>query len=174
MRGVRALGLLLPLVLPVAGCGIQATDVVEVGDPATVDVAPGGPEGTLLYFVSAGRLMPVVRQVDLTAQGDADAGGAVHEWRDSGTAVAMLFGGPTKAEAAVGLRSELPHISPVWGLTRGPDGVSVRVNTAVTEFSEVARQQLICTVAQTRTGDRRGAVKVIGTDGVIGPTHCSV
>ncbi|MFB7006423.1 MULTISPECIES: hypothetical protein [unclassified Streptomyces] len=176
MRGVRALRLLLPLVLTVAGCGIQATDVVEVGDPATVDVAPGGPEGTLLYFVSsssASRLMPVVRQVDLTTVGDVGAGGAGGVRRGSDKAVIMLFDGPTKVEADAGLRTELPYIRTL-GLTLGPDGVTVRVSTAVTELSEVARQQLICTAAQARTADRGAAVKVIGTDGVIGPAHCSV
>ncbi|MFF2409659.1 hypothetical protein [Streptomyces sp. NPDC058092] len=176
MRRVRAFGALLPLVLLANGCGIQATDVVEVGDPATVDVAPGS-QGTLLYFVSsssANRLMPVVRQIDLTAQGEVDAGGAVPVWRGSDKAVAMLFAGPTEAEAEAGLRTELPDISAVSSVTLEPDGVRVRVNTDVTELSEVARQQLICTAAQARTADRYAAVTVTGTGGVIGPARCSV
>ncbi|MFG2628096.1 hypothetical protein [Streptomyces sp. NPDC048473] len=178
MRRVRILGgALLPLMLLATGCGIRATDVVEVGDPATVEVPSGSQQGTLLYFVSsssANRLMPVVRQVDVTVEGDVDDKGAVHVWRGSGKAVAMLFDGPTKAEAEAGLRTELPDIRAELSLALGPDGVSVRVNTAVTELSEVARQQLICTAAQARTADRSAAVKVTGTDGVIGPAHCSV
>ncbi|MFE4334071.1 hypothetical protein ACFRQM_33060 [Streptomyces sp. NPDC056831] len=174
MRRVRAFGALLPLVLLANGCGIQATDVVEVGDPATVDVAPGS-QGTLLYFVSsssANRLMPVVRPFALPVEGDSS--GAGHVWRGSDKAVAMLFDGPTRSEIEAGLRTELPEIRAVLSLTLGPEGVSVRVNTAVTELSEVARQQLICTAAQARTADRGAAVKVTGTDGVIGPAHCSV
>ncbi|MFE7352034.1 hypothetical protein ACFU8Q_02255 [Streptomyces sp. NPDC057543] len=177
MRRVRVLGALLPLVLLAAGCGIRATDVVEVGDPATVEVAPGGQQGTVLYFVSPSspsRLMPVVRQVDLTTQGEVGAGGAVPVWRGSDKAVAMLFAGPTEAEAEAGLRTELPDIGVVSSVTVKPDGVSVRLNTAVRELSEVARQQLICTVAQAGTADRNTAVTVIGTGGVIGPVRCSV
>ncbi|MGW1652250.1 hypothetical protein [Streptomyces atratus] len=174
MRRVRAFGALLPLVLLANGCGIQATDVVEVGDPATVDVAPGS-QGTLLYFVSsssANRLMPVVRPFALPVEGDSSGTGQV--WRGSDKAIAMLFDGPTQAEAESGLRTELPPIRGALSLTLGPDGVSVRVNTAVTKLSEVARQQLICTAAQARTADRKAAVKVTGTDGVIGPARCSV
>ncbi|WP_405683332.1 hypothetical protein [Streptomyces sp. NBC_00057] len=172
MRRVRAFGALLPLVLLANGCGIQATDVVEVGDPATVDVAPGS-QGTLLYFVSsssANRLMPVVRPIE----GEGDSSDTGHVWRGSDKAVAMLFDGPTLAEAEAGLRTELPDIRPVSSLALGPDGVLVRVNTAVTELSEVARQQLICTAAWAGTADRKAVVKVTGTDGVIGPAQCSV
>ncbi|MFD4941336.1 hypothetical protein ACFVYE_04810 [Streptomyces sp. NPDC058239] len=175
MRRVRAFGALLSLVLLGTGCGIRATDVVEVGDPATVDVPPGPQQGALLYFVSsssANRLMPVVRVVELTPEGDSSGAGDV--WRGSDKAVAMLFDGPTRAEIDAGLRTELPDIRAVLSLTLGPDGVSVRVNTAVTKLSEVARQQLICTAAQARTADRGAAVKVTGTDGVIGPAHCSI
>jgi hypothetical protein len=156
------------------GCGIQATDVVEVGDPATVDVAPGYQEGTLLYFVSSSsgnRLMPVVRPVPRPA---ADSAGTARGWGSPDKALAMLFDGPTDAEAEAGLRTELPQVRVVPSLTLGPDGVSVRVDTAVMEFSEAARQQLICTAAQARTADRGTTVNVIGTDGVIGPARCTV
>ncbi|MFD4763536.1 hypothetical protein ACFWOJ_33230 [Streptomyces sp. NPDC058439] len=177
MRRVRVLGALLPLGLLAAGCGIRATDVVEVGAPATVEVVPGGQQGTLLYFVSPsspGRLMPVVRQTDLKAQGDVGAGGAADVWRGFDKAIAMLVAGPNEAEAEAGLRTELPDINVVSSVTLEPDGVHVRVNTAVTELSENARQQLICTVAQARTADRSAAVTVTGTGGVIGPARCSV
>ncbi|MFJ1840721.1 MULTISPECIES: hypothetical protein [unclassified Streptomyces] len=177
MRGVRVLGALLCLGLPATGCGIRATDVVEVGAPATVDVAPGGQQGALLYFVSSsspGRLMPVVRDIDLTTQGDVGTGGAVPVWRGSDKAVAMLFAGPTEAEAEAGLRTELPDIRAVSSLSLGPDGVTVRVSTPVVELSETARQQLICTIAQARTAERSAAVTVTGTDGIIGPARCSV
>ncbi|MFF2328154.1 MULTISPECIES: hypothetical protein [unclassified Streptomyces] len=178
MRRVHAVGAaLLSLVLPAmgTGCGIRATDVVEVGDPATVTVPPGSEQGTLLYFVSsssANRLMPVVRPIARsTGSGTSDTG---EMRRGYDKALAALFDGPTQTEAEAGLRTELPYTRAVPSLTLGPDGVSVRVAIAVTELSEVARQQLICTAAQARTADRGAAVKVTGTDGVIGPAHCSV
>ncbi|MET9658264.1 hypothetical protein [Streptomyces sp. NPDC006510] len=177
MRGVRALGALLPLVLLATGCGIRATDVVEVGDPATVDVAPGREQGALLYFVSsssANRLMPVVRPYELPPEGSGSWGGTEMGWRGADRAVTLLFEGPNKSEVASGLRTELPYGRVELKITLGPSGVLVRVNTPVTTLSEVARQQLICTAAQARTADRGEAVKVTGTDGVIGPARCSV
>ncbi|SFX99527.1 hypothetical protein OH786_29325 [Streptomyces atratus] len=177
MRGVRALGALLPLALLATGCGIRATDVVEVGGPAIVEVAPGREQSTLLYFVSsssANRLMPVVRPIEMPSEG-ASAGGSGVEWfRGPGRAVSQLFEGPNKSEVASGLRTELPYARVDLNIDLGPDGVLVRLNTAVTTLSEVARQQLICTAAQARTADRGEAVKVVGTDGVIGPARCSV
>ncbi|MFI5772349.1 hypothetical protein ACIA74_28295 [Streptomyces sp. NPDC051658] len=176
MRGVRALGALLPLLLLATGCGIRATDVVEVGDPAIVDVAPGREQSTLLYFVSsssANRLMPVVRPIAIPAEGTFP-GGTEATWGGADRAVALLFDGPNKSEVATGLRTELPYARIAPSVDLGPDGVLVRLNTAVTTLSEVARQQLICTAAQARTADRGEAVKVVGTDGVIGPARCAV
>lgn len=175
MRGVRALGALLPLALLATGCGIRATDVIEVGDPAVVDVAPGREQSTLLYFVSsssAKRLMPVVRPNVMPRELTIWNGTEVA--RGPSRAVALLFEGPNKGEVATGLRTELPFARGDLHVELGPDGVLVRLNTAVTTLSEVARQQLICTAAQARTADRGEAVKVVGTDGVIGPARCSV
>lgn len=67
------LGALLPVLLLATGCGIRATDVVEAGEPATVEVGPADQLGTLLYFVSsssASRLMPVVRKARTVEVGD--------------------------------------------------------------------------------------------------------
>ncbi|MFF3734410.1 hypothetical protein ACFYXM_29950 [Streptomyces sp. NPDC002476] len=182
MRRVRLPALLLPLVVvATGGCGIRETEVVEVGDPATVEVAPGREQGTLLYFVSpppAKRLMPVVRPVDLTVHDRPDSTGAVRAWRGSDKAIVMLLDGPDKTETAAGLRTELPHAdamsSPSPRLTLGPDGVLVRLGTPVEELSDIARQQLICTAAQALTSGRAVAVRVSGTDGTIGPDHCSL
>ncbi|MFF4180821.1 hypothetical protein [Streptomyces sp. NPDC001750] len=180
MRRVRLPALLLPLVVvATGGCGIQETEIVEVGDPATVAVAPGREQGTLLYFVSpppAKRLMPVVRPVDLTVHDRPDGTGAVRAWRGSDKAIAMLFDGPDEAETAAGLRTELPHADAMStpSLTLGPDGVLVRLSTPVGELSGIARQQLICTAAQALTSGRAVAVRVSGTDGTIGPDHCTL
>ncbi|MEU9763441.1 hypothetical protein AB0D98_27745 [Streptomyces sp. NPDC047987] len=177
MRLVRLPGLLLPLVVATGGCGIQATDVVEVGDPATVEVAPGREQGTLLYFVSpppGKRLMPVVRPFDLTVHDTPDGTGAMRAWRGPDKAIAMLFNGPDENETAAGLRTELPDAGAVSSLSLGPDGVLVRLSTPVKELSAIARRQLICTSAQALTSGRAVAVRLTGVDGTLGPEHCSL
>lgn len=177
MRGGRALGALLPLVLLSAGCGIRATEVVEAGEPAIVQVAPTGQLGTVLYFVSsssAARLMPVVRYVGPSGEGGVP--GVYGEKPPAGAvrALELLFGGPTGSERAAGLRSELPNERMKLGVELSAQGVRVTLNGPVTGLSEPARQQLFCTAAQARTADRGEAVTVTGTDGVIGPARCSV
>ncbi|MFJ4741684.1 hypothetical protein [Streptomyces sp. NPDC088775] len=174
---IRNVLLALPLLaLSMAGCGIRATDVVEVGGPAVVDVAPGREQSTLLYFVSpssGNRLMPVVRPNEVPWEGTSEGGSQLVR-QDADKALVLLFEGPNKNEAATGLRTELPFVRAKVSIDLGPEGILVRVNSPVTTLSEVARRQLICTAAQARTADRGEAVTVTGTDGVIGPARCSV
>ncbi|MER7729002.1 hypothetical protein [Streptomyces sp. NPDC096323] len=178
MRSGRALGSLLPLVLLAGGCGIRATEVVEAGEPATVQVQPAGELGTVLYFVSssaAARLMPVVRSTEPWDDGTG-TGGSYGEEPPAGAikALDMLFAGPTRAEQDIGLRSELPTNRRKMSIELNAEGVRVTLDMPVTQLSEPARQQLFCTAAQARTADRGEAVTVTGTDGVIGPARCSV
>ncbi|MEW1891391.1 hypothetical protein [Streptomyces sp. NPDC085659] len=176
MRGGRVLGALLPVLLLTTGCGIRATDVVEAGEPATVEVAPADQLGTLLYFVSsssASRLMPVVRTsrtVQVGESGDGEEAGST----GAPDALSLLLLGPTRTERDSGLRSELPIGRTRVAVELNADGVRVTVDMPVTALSQAARQQLICTAARARTADRSEAVTVKGTDGVIGPAHCSV
>ncbi|MFG2570467.1 hypothetical protein ACGFR6_34190 [Streptomyces sp. NPDC048567] len=173
MRGGRVLGALLPVLLLTTGCGIRATDVVEAGEPATVEVAPADQLGTLLYFVSsssASRLMPVVRKSRTLQVGDGEEAGST----GAPDALSLLFLGPTRTERDSGLRSELPTGRTRVAVELNADGVRVTVDMPVTGLSQAARQQLICTAARARTADRSEAVTVKGTDGVIGPAHCSV
>lgn len=176
MRGGRALGALLPLVLLSAGCGIRATEVVDAGEPAIVVVTPAELLGTVLYFVSsssAARLMPVVRYAGPSGE---RSGGGYEEKPPAGAARALdlLFAGPSASERAAGLRSELPEGRVKLGVELSAQGVLVTLNSPVTGLSEPARQQLFCTAARARTADRGEAVTVTGTDGVIGPARCSV
>ncbi|MGW2059111.1 hypothetical protein OG784_31620 [Streptomyces sp. NBC_01617] len=174
MRRARVLGALLPLVLLATGCGIRSTDVVQVGDPATVEVAPGARAGTVLYFISPssrGGLLPVVRQVgspvDTTSAG---TGQGSQSW---GKELSMLFSGPSREEKRAGLRTELPMISGEMIVRMDREGVRVRLESTVNQLSELARQQLICTVAYGRGSQQGTAVTVLGTDGSIGPARCS-
>ncbi|MET7492699.1 hypothetical protein [Streptomyces sp900116325] len=173
MRRGRVLGALLPLLLLATGCGIRSTDVVEVGDPATVEVAPGAQQGTVLYFISSsspGGLLPVVRQVDDPSA--TSSSGTGDDGRSRGKQLALLFMGPSRAERKAGLRSELPMSSDQVSVTTGQDGIRVRLASGVNQLSELARQQLICTVAYEH--GQGTTVTVLGTDGSIGPARCSV
>ncbi|MEU1351328.1 hypothetical protein ACFYPA_04570 [Streptomyces sp. NPDC005775] len=177
MRSGRVAGALLSLVLLSAGCGIRATEVVEAGEPAIVQVAPAGQMGTVLYFVSsssAARLMPVVRYAEPSDGGSGSSGYGEKPPAGAARALDLLFDGPSGAERAAGLRSELPNTRVKLAVELSAQGVLVTVKTPVTGLSEPARQQLFCTAAQARTADRSEAVTVTGSDGVIGPAHCSV
>ncbi|MET7643592.1 hypothetical protein ABZS83_08065 [Streptomyces sp. NPDC005426] len=177
MRGGRAIGALLPVVLLATGCGIRATDVVEAGEPAIVAVEPRGQLGTVLYFVSssaAARLMPVVRHTEYGQEGSGAASDGENTGGGAVKALDLLFAGPTRMEREAGLRSELPETRVKMGIELSAQGVRVEVDVPVTRLSEPARQQLFCTAAQARTADRTEAVTVTGTDGVIGPAHCSL
>ncbi len=171
------LGALLPVVLLAAGCGIRATEVVEAGEPALVQVAPAGELGTVLYFVSsstAARLMPVVRHSEPWDEGTGSGSGQGRSPVAAVRALDLLFAGPSRAERDAGLRSELPNQRVKMGVELSAQGVRIMMDAPVTGLSEPARQQLFCTAAQARTADRTEAVTVTGTDGVIGPAHCSV
>src|SRR5690348_4308944 len=91
-RALAALAL-LPAGLLAAGCGIQSTDVIAVGGPASAQAVPPGAEAdaTVLYFAGPDGLMPVLRPAR------------------SGPQLPLLFAGPTKEEAAAGIRTELPQ-----------------------------------------------------------------
>ncbi|MFF7337725.1 hypothetical protein ACFZAT_10305 [Streptomyces sp. NPDC008163] len=176
MRGARVLGALLPVLLLATGCGIRATDVVEAGEPATVEVAPADRRSALVYFVSsssASRLMPVVRTMSPPESVDGGAWTA-HGLSGASAALYLLFEGPTRAERDSGLRSELPTGGMKAAIELSSEGVKVTIGIPVTGLSEAARQQLVCTAAAAGTADRTEVVTVIGTEGVIGPTHCSV
>ncbi|MFI5628677.1 hypothetical protein ACIA8E_04655 [Streptomyces sp. NPDC051664] len=173
MRRGWVLGALLPFVLLATGCGIRSTDVVEVGDAATVQVAPAR-AGTVLYFISPaprGGVLPVVRQVDIP--GDKTSAGTGEGAQGWGKEIAMLFNGPSPAEKKAGLRTELPMINGEVSVRTDREGVRVRLESAVNQLSELARQQLICTVAHARGVEQGMAVTVSGTDGSVGPARCS-
>ncbi|MEW2486110.1 hypothetical protein [Streptomyces sp. NPDC048411] len=164
----------MAFVLLVTGCGIRASDVVEVGDPATVD-APGSRQGTLLYFISSsspGTLLPVVRQFDVPMEAPSSGTGDLKSL--AGKPLVLLFGGPSRAEMDAGLATELPqgHVGLSMTVTRS--GVLVRLDIPVTGLSGLAQQQLICTAVHSGVPDPGAAVTLSGTDGSVGPTHCTV
>lgn len=118
------------LLVALAGCGIQETDVVEAGGAATVVVAPIPESRIVLYFLGPdGRSMPVVRDVGPSypdPSSPTDGSGddrtpydgfgpgyeiSVDDLRGSDATdkiLAALLAGPRENETAAGITTALP------------------------------------------------------------------
>ncbi|HEY8472733.1 MAG TPA: hypothetical protein VIL37_08875 [Natronosporangium sp.] len=142
---VAGLGVLAAL----AGCGVQPSGVITGAAP------PSGraePSATLLYLVSGDRLQPVWR-----------LGGRLPD----AAALNLLAAGPTDAEAAEGVTTEVPAEATPFSTDTGVSGV-VHVSTAlpadqVAELPDLAIAQILCTVA-ARAELHPLQVRVIGVD----------
>ncbi|PPS89699.1 hypothetical protein [Streptomyces sp. MH60] len=145
----RAVPLLLAALLPLSGCGIPETGVVEAGEPATGVLDPGAtsvpsqsaPEAVPLvkvplYFVEGGSLVAV----DRTVPGSTDLG----------STLLMLFKGPDDKERRSGLTTELPPAAEAPTIRTDGTGVSVRLPRSAGSLSGTAVDQLACTVAVAR------------------------
>ncbi len=142
---VAALGALAALAAPaLAGCGIEPTEVIEVGQPAQGAKRPGVPvTEARLYFAFPGGLEPRSRP----------AGGVV----SAEMAVPLLLQGPNEAERAQGLYSELPRMRPGGvEVVTGEGTVTIRLSIDPTRLSPIARNQLVCTASHNGVpGDPR-------------------
>ncbi|MGW8633705.1 hypothetical protein [Streptomyces sp. NPDC055793] len=145
----RALPLLLAALLPLAGCGIPETGVVEAGEPATGVVQPGAapspsqeqptplPVAAVpLFFVDDGALAPVTRTVPSAT--------------DPGTVVLMLLKGPDDQERSRGLTTELPLTAAAPTVRVDGASVTVLLPRGTSSLSDTAVDQLACTVAAAR------------------------
>ncbi|OEJ27027.1 hypothetical protein AR457_23760 [Streptomyces agglomeratus] len=175
VRGGAAAWVSASLLL-LAGCGIQASEVVEAGGPAVVPVVPDQLERMLLFFVGPdGRPIPVARPLDVT-----DVPSPTARTLDA------LLGGPTEEERAVGITTRLPaaakeiEVVPADREDSGPgreagapDAVRVTTGFAVRSLDAAAVRQLVCTAAHAE--DPEGLVKVAltGSDGSLPATACS-
>ncbi|MFF4734316.1 GerMN domain-containing protein [Streptomyces sp. NPDC001262] len=117
-----------------AGCGIEPTDVVEVGLPATGVKRPGARvEDAVLYFASqpGGVPLPLHRP----------AGGEV----TAEEAVQLLLKGPNDAERMRGLYTELPRDVRAVEIGTGQGEVKIRLSTDLVRLTPLARMQVVCT-----------------------------
>ncbi|MEU5755520.1 hypothetical protein [Streptomyces sp. NPDC047829] len=146
----RLLPLLLAALLPLSACGIPATGVVEAGEPATGVLDPGpapSPSQTWpepdpatvvpLYFVVDGALTTAPRALP--------GAGA-----DLGSTVLMLFQGPDAEERRNGLTTELPPSTVAPTIRTDGAAVSVQLPEDAAGLSDLAVDQLACTVAVAR------------------------
>lgn len=175
---------LLALV-PLAGCGIQRSDVVEAGAGAPVTVNPTGNPRMLLFFVGReGRLMPVARDLGFGRIVDDGTGsGAVithpPDYRVATDKVLhALIEGPDEQERAAGLITRIdfhgagePHVL----REPDPDGrprLTVRLTVRVRDLDTVAVRQLICTASYAEDLGRAAEVVLAGTDGALPAARC--
>ncbi|MFI5808242.1 hypothetical protein [Streptomyces sp. NPDC051561] len=182
-------------VLVLTGCGIQETDVVEAGAPATADAFYNDESDILLFFRSPdGRVTPVIRTNQLGKPGAPDSlleteqerGGATTEQKRGGgsvkearmeRAVKFLLSGPGREDRAAGLTTALPAAR-AGGTLRvqyGTGGVIIaRLPLALRELDSTALRQLTCTVAYREDWDGQATVELTGQDGVVRSGTCGL
>ncbi|WP_381802115.1 hypothetical protein [Streptomyces niveus] len=196
LPGAVLTGAAILAALLLTGCEIRSTDAIDAGDPATIQVFPGGGgDRTLLFFRAEGALMPVARPVAYEAP--MDPGAAEPPTTDpstSGKALIMLFAGPLSDERAAGLTDGLPDVPGLPDLadSEGGEGgqggefgmsgfeverteeglTSVRLPVALSRLDDMAIRQVICTVAYVHDDEGRGTVRLRGTDGALAAANC--
>lgn len=143
----HALPFLLAALLPLAGCGIPETGVVQAGEPASGVLEPGAvpsPSETSavplakvrLFFVADGALAPVTRVLPAAT--------------DPGGVVLVLLDGPDERERAGGLTTELPSATAAPTVRVDGASVTVLLPRGTRSLSDTAVDQLACTVAAAR------------------------
>lgn len=139
--------LLAALLLPLSGCGIPETGVVQAGEPASGVLEPGAapsPSETAavplamvrLFFVADGLLTPVTRVLPAAT--------------DPGAVVLVLLDGPDQRERASGLTTELPSATAAPAVRVDGASVTVLLPRGTRSLSDTAVDQLACTVAAAR------------------------
>lgn len=183
-RTARRLAALAALI-PLAGCGmgIQPTDVIEAGGPATIDVLPAREARLLLFFLTPdGTLVPVPRflddgsawggQYDLGPEaargtsGPDSATGAERVPPAAAKTVAALLDGPNAREREAGLHNAptLPERAGVE-ITIFGGVIDAAVDVPLAGVDDLGLRQLVCTVAYAEDEWGRPPVRLSGTDG---------
>ncbi|MGW3330712.1 hypothetical protein ACWDF9_09245 [Streptomyces rubiginosohelvolus] len=171
----------------VGGCGIQDSDVIEAGGPATVEAFLNRDADMLLFFRSPdGGLSPVVREVRPSAGfGDEyiEPGAVARD--PSGPAgpaptekvVLALLSGPGEADRAAGLTTALPAVREKEAVrveVASDGGITARLPLAVQDLDATAVRQLTCTIAYNQAKDGRGVVTLRGQDGAQRTGSCGL
>ncbi|WP_327695964.1 hypothetical protein [Streptomyces sp. NBC_00459] len=163
------------------GCGIQETDVIAAGGPASFQAFLNREYDMLLFFRSPdGGLSPVIRSTAVSAAfgegyvepGSAETDGPVPAEK----VVAALLAGPREEDRAAGLSTSLP---PSLGgrveVATSPGGrVTVRLPFALKGLDSTALRQLTCTIAYSQDADGQVAVELTGQDGASRSGTCGL
>ncbi|KUL20683.1 hypothetical protein [Streptomyces regalis] len=170
------------------GCGIQETDVIEAGGPASFQAFLNRDYDMLLFFRSPdGGLSPVIRTTgpSSTVFGDGyvDAGSADQNAGDTAgpvpteTVVTALLHGPREEDRAAGLGTSLPAARPggTVEVEHSSDGrVTTRLPLALEGLDGTALRQLTCTIAYSQDADGQVVVELTGQDGASRSGTCEL
>lgn len=134
------------LAATLSACGVQPSDVVGVGSPAS-----GGPPSMVVYYVRDGALQAAA----VPFEGRPGVQAAIKlllkgAWRAPG-------GGAAPPGGAI-VTTALPYLDPAPVVTAEGTHATIRIAPPTGRLSDLAVRQLICTV-----GHARGAELVAGT-----------
>ena len=190
----RASAVAVPLATAVAvavpllgGCGIQETDVIEAGGPASFQAFLNRDYDMLLFFRSPdGGLSPVIRTTEpSTVFGDeyTESGSADENPGDTAgpvpteKVVSALLAGPREEDRAAGLSTALPTARPggTVEVERSAGGrVTTRLPLALQGLDNTALHQLTCTIAYSQDPDGQVVVELTGQDGTSRSGSCAL
>ncbi|GGX46837.1 hypothetical protein [Streptomyces noursei] len=151
------------LTATLAGCGIEPTDVIDAGEPATGVRAPGKPPADVqLFFYGPDGLHPAIRPAK--------------EPLDPQDAINLLVQGPNHAERMRGLSSVVPKFPGPLTATSGPGQVAITLPVNAKLVDPASLNQLVCTAANARVpGDKppgQVTVTLVGEGVRVGPMVC--
>ncbi|MFC8664751.1 hypothetical protein [Streptomyces sp. NPDC057199] len=169
------------------GCGIQETDVIAAGGPASVQAFFDRDFEMLLFFRAPdGGLSPVIRstassagfggQYSESGSGDQNSGAAVGLVTTEKVVLALLAG-PQKVDRAAGLGTDLPRTRPGGTVKVGPASagrVTTHLPLALNGLSSTALRQLTCTIAYSQDADGQVVVELTGQDGASRSGTCGL
>ncbi|MFI6277298.1 hypothetical protein [Streptomyces sp. NPDC050988] len=181
-----AFALAFAAVVPLlGGCGIQETDAIEAGGPASSQAFFNRDQEILLFFRSPdGGLSPVIRTPASSSVFDGYVEGSGELNSDDTAepvptekAVLALLGGPGKEDRAAGLSTSLPAALP-GGTVKVellPGGrVTTRLPFPLEGLDTTALRQLTCTIAYNQDADGQVVVQLTGQDGTSRSATCGL
>ncbi|MBT2418497.1 hypothetical protein J7F01_19915 [Streptomyces sp. ISL-22] len=187
-RRATAVAAAVTAAAPLLGaCGIQETDVIEAGGPASFQAFLNRDHDMLLFFRSPdGGLSPVIRTTEPSAgfgdeyvepgsadQNGADTAGPVPTEK----AVLALLAGPREEDRAAGLSTSLPATRPGGTVEVEPPSngkVTTRLPLALEDLNSTALHQLTCTIAYSHDADGQVVVELTDQDGTSRTGTCGL
>lgn len=172
--------------LLLGGCGIQETDVIEAGGPATVQAFVDPGSGMLLFFHSReGGISPVIRSVGSTIEYGPEGGMVSGQDPDADSlpvptekVILALLSGPDAKDRKAGLSTSLPSAPPAGALrveaAPGGEKVTADLPIALGGLDRTALSQLICTIAYSHDANGRATVLLRGTDDASASGTCDL
>jgi hypothetical protein len=133
-----------------AGCGVQPSGVIAGLEAPSGTVQADS--GATIYLIS---------------QGTVVAAGRGNGQLTVAQRLTVLAGGPTAAEQARGLSTDVPTTAGPFSVKPGVTGLTVVTSTDVTTLSTLAADQLVCTA-----DDTGHQVTLAGNNGSRGPLTC--